>query len=85
MGYIHQELFHGYAIGDFSPVRIMGVVNLSPESFYQGSFIPTDGLRDTINNFIQTGQSSINLGSTEYPLIFGIDRFFSYPLILNCL
>ncbi len=27
----------GIAIGDKAPVRVMGIINLSPESFYQGS------------------------------------------------
>lgn len=63
MGYIHQELFEGYTIGDFSPVRIMGIVNLSPESFYQGSFIPNDSLRTTIEKFIEYGATILDFGA----------------------
>ena len=29
-------------IGGDAPVRVMGVINCSPESFYANSYIPTD-------------------------------------------
>ncbi|WP_371803861.1 dihydropteroate synthase [Candidatus Lokiarchaeum ossiferum] len=63
MGSIHQELFEGYSIGDFSPVRIMGIVNLSPESFYQGSFIPNESLQTTIEKFIKYGATILDFGA----------------------
>jgi len=37
-------------IGDGEPVRIMGVVNLSPESFYKGSVrTSVDGVVKTVH------------------------------------
>ena len=44
MGIIKKELFKGFSIGDFNPVRIMGVINLSPESFHKNSYVPTEDL-----------------------------------------
>lgn len=63
MGYIDTEIFSGVHVGDFSPVLLMGVVNLSPESFYKQSFIPKDQLIQNVTNFIQNGARIIDLGA----------------------
>ena len=63
MGIINQELFPGYSIGDFSPVRIMGVINLSPESFHKNSFVTSEGLIQTLKNFIENGATIIDIGA----------------------
>lgn len=52
-----------FRIGDRSPVKIMGVINLSPESFYAESFIPKDKLLKQIQNFINEGATFIDLGA----------------------
>ncbi|HUK93260.1 MAG TPA: dihydropteroate synthase, partial [Methanomicrobiales archaeon] len=31
---------NGLSVGEGSPVRLMGVINCSPESFYHGSYVP---------------------------------------------
>jgi dihydropteroate synthase len=63
MGVIHRELFPGFPIGDFSPVQLMGVINLSPESFYKGSFIPTDKIETQIKEFLAAGAGIIDIGA----------------------
>ncbi|MHA1584292.1 MAG: dihydropteroate synthase, partial [Promethearchaeota archaeon] len=63
MGYIEQELFKGFSIGDFSPVRIMGVLNLSPESFYKDSFIPNEQLIEKMKSFVDNGATILDLGA----------------------
>ncbi|QEE16374.1 dihydropteroate synthase [Promethearchaeum syntrophicum] len=63
MGIINNELFPGYSIGDFNPVRIMGVINLSPESFHKNSFVPNDSLIEKLKNFIKNGASIIDIGA----------------------
>ena len=63
MGIINIELFPGYSIGDFNPVRIMGVINLSPESFHKSSFVPNEGLIQKLKNFIENGATIIDIGA----------------------
>ena len=63
MPYIQHEIFSGYELGDFSPVQIMGIINLSPESFYASSFIPKEDILLKIQDFIQNGATMIDLGA----------------------
>lgn len=63
MGIINKELFPGYHIGDYNSVRIMGVINLSPESFHKNSFVPNKALIQKIKNFIEKGATIIDLGA----------------------
>jgi dihydropteroate synthase len=63
MGFIHQEIFPGYSLGDYSPVRLMGVVNLSPESFYKPSYTQKTELKRTVLSFIEAGATIIDIGA----------------------
>ncbi len=63
MGIINFELFPGYSIGDFNPVRIMGVINLSPESFHKNSFVPNEELIKKIKDFLDNGATIIDIGA----------------------
>ena len=63
MPHIQHELFPDFRLGDFSPVKIMGVINLSPESFYASSFIPKEEILTKIQEFIQKGATIIDLGA----------------------
>ena len=63
MGIINQEIFPGYSIGDFNPVRIMGVINLSPESFHKNSFVPNEELIQKLEDFLDNGATIIDIGA----------------------
>jgi len=50
-------------IGGTAPVRIMGVINCSPESFYANSYIPVDKVHETAVAMIEQGADMIDIGS----------------------
>ena len=50
-------------IGGGAPVRLMGVINCSPESFYRGSYIPAGGVRDRAVAMLDAGADMIDLGA----------------------
>ncbi len=53
----------GIPIGDTDPVRLMGVINLSPESFYEGSvFLKIEEVIATANEMIDQGCDIIDIG-----------------------
>jgi dihydropteroate synthase len=60
---INCELFPNFFVGDFTPVHIMGVINLSPESFYKGSFIPVDSIKQKVQDFVKMGATFIDIGA----------------------
>lgn len=51
------------AIGGDEPVRLMGVINVSVESFYNDSFIPTEKVHETAVAMIEQGADFIDLGA----------------------
>ncbi|NYT19145.1 MAG: dihydropteroate synthase [Methanosarcinales archaeon] len=59
----------GLKIGDDHPVRLMGVINLSRESFYKGSVVDTDSVLDVARKMIDDGATIIDLGArSTWPL-----------------
>ncbi len=50
-------------IGGDAPVRVMGVINCSPESFYNDSFIPTNEIHTKAVEMIEAGADMIDLGA----------------------
>jgi len=50
-------------IGGDAPVRLMGVINCSPESFYANSYIPTDFVHKTAAGMIEQGADLIDIGA----------------------
>jgi dihydropteroate synthase len=50
-------------IGRNFPVRLMGVINCSPESFYANSYIPTDFVYKTAVGMIEQGADIIDIGA----------------------
>ncbi|WP_048204368.1 dihydropteroate synthase [Methanococcoides methylutens] len=59
----------GLKIGDNRPVRLMGVINLSRESFYKGSVVDTDSVLDVAQRMIDDGATIIDLGArSTWPL-----------------
>lgn len=50
-------------IGGDAPVRLMGVINCSPESFYANSYIPTDFVHKTAVSMTEQGADLIDIGA----------------------
>jgi dihydropteroate synthase len=50
-------------IGGDSPVRLMGVINCSPESFYANSYIPTSFVHKTAVEMVEQGADLIDIGA----------------------
>ncbi len=56
----------GLAIGGDNPVRVMGVINLSPESFYQRSvFGDEESLRNCVRTMESQGATIIDIGGAS--------------------
>ena len=50
-------------VGDSNPVRIMGILNTSPESFYKKSIsITKQRIVDTVNKMEEEGADFIDVG-----------------------
>lgn len=61
---IYMNLYDTLEIGDDFPTVIMGVLNLSPESFYQGSvYSDTNSLRKATLDMIGNGAKMLDLGA----------------------
>jgi dihydropteroate synthase len=59
----------GLKIGDEHPVRLMGVINLSRESFYKGSVVSTDSLLSVAQKMIDDGANILDIGArSTWPL-----------------
>jgi len=52
-----------FRIGGGAPVRLMGVINCSPESFYHGSYAALDRVADTAVGMLDAGAALIDLGA----------------------
>jgi dihydropteroate synthase len=50
-------------IGGDAPVRLMGVINCSPESFYSDSFVPVKSVHARAVEMIEQGADLIDLGA----------------------
>jgi len=50
-------------IGGDAPVRLMGVINCSPESFYPNSYYPTDAVHKKAVEMVEQGADMIDLGA----------------------
>jgi len=61
---IYMNLFDTLKIGDDFPTVIMGVLNLSPESFYKGSvYSNTSSLENATIEMINNGAKMLDLGA----------------------
>ncbi len=61
---IYMNLYDILEIGDDFPTVIMGVLNLSPESFYQGSvYTDIDSLERATLDMIENGAKILDLGA----------------------
>jgi len=50
-------------IGGDAPPRVMGVLNVSPESFYHDSFIPTDQIHKKAVEMVEQGAEILDVGA----------------------
>ena len=50
-------------IGGDAPVRIMGVINVSHESFYTDSFVPVKSIHKRATEMVEAGASIIDIGA----------------------
>ncbi|HWR25099.1 MAG TPA: dihydropteroate synthase [Methanosarcina sp.] len=53
----------GVKIGDFHPSRVMGVINLSPESFYESSIASPDSALEVALKMVEDGATFLDLGA----------------------
>jgi len=54
---------NGLPIGDGAPVRLMGVINCSPESFYSGSYTPAADVFGKACQLVEDGADIVDLGA----------------------
>ena len=60
---IHTKLFDFLEIGDDLPTVIVGVINLSPESFYKGSvYVEPEKIREAASHMIKNGAQILDIG-----------------------
>ncbi len=53
----------GIKLGDGHPVRVMGIINVSPESFYKGSVkTRPEGISKLASTMVKQGAEIIDLG-----------------------
>lgn len=65
----------GLKIGDRHPVRLMGAINLSPESFYKPSVVDQESILDTARRMVDEGATIIDVGArSTWPLSKPITR-----------
>ncbi|NYT05612.1 MAG: dihydropteroate synthase [Methanomicrobiales archaeon] len=58
----------GLAIGGDAPVRLMGVINCSPESFFSGSYVAPDRVGIVASQFAASGADIIDVGARSTAL-----------------
>ena len=70
-----EKTIAGLKVGDDQPVRIMGVINLSIESFYNNSVVSPENVRDTAIKMINEGADIIDVGArSTWPLAGKISK-----------
>ncbi len=70
-----EKTIAGLKVGDDQPVRVMGVINLSRESFYKGSVVPPDSVLDAALKMIEEGADIIDIGArSTWPLAGKISK-----------
>jgi dihydropteroate synthase len=53
----------GIKVGDQYPAHVMGIINLSPESFYNGSIISPDSTLETAQKMVEDGATFLDIGA----------------------
>ena len=70
---------NGISFGEGLPVRLMGVINCSPESFYRGSFVRPEETRERALAMVTDGADLVDVGARATgpgspPVSIGIER-----------
>jgi len=60
---MRQCTINKVTIGGDAPVRIMGVINCSPESFYVDSYIPTKEIHAKAVEMVEAGAAILDIGA----------------------
>jgi dihydropteroate synthase len=60
---MRQCTINKIAVGGDAPVRVMGVINCSPESFYADSYIPTGDIHAKAVEMVEAGADILDLGA----------------------
>jgi dihydropteroate synthase len=53
----------GIKVGDCHPPRVMGIINLSPESFYENSIVNPDSVLEIALKMVEDGATFLDLGA----------------------
>lgn len=53
----------GMKVGDQYPAHVMGVINLSPESFYEGSVISPESALEVAQKMVEDGATFLDVGA----------------------
>jgi dihydropteroate synthase len=53
----------GIKVGDQYPAHVMGIINLSPESFYEGSVISPESALEVAQKMVEDGATFLDIGS----------------------
>jgi dihydropteroate synthase len=70
-----EKTIAGLKVGDNQPVRVMGIINLSRESFYSGSVVKPDSVLDAAMKMIDDGADLIDIGArSTWPLARKISK-----------
>ena len=70
-----EKTIAGLKVGDDQPVRIMGVINLSKESFYKNSVVSPVHVHDAALKMINEGADLIDVGArSTWPLAARISK-----------
>lgn len=70
-----EKTIAGLKVGDNQPVRVMGVINLSRESFYKGSVVSADSVREAALKMVGEGADFIDIGArSTWPLAKKISK-----------
>lgn len=70
-----EKTIAGLKVGDRHPVRIMGVINLSKESFYKASVVNSDNVVNVAWKMIDEGADFIDVGArSTWPLARSITK-----------
>ncbi|RLI65279.1 MAG: dihydropteroate synthase [Promethearchaeia archaeon] len=63
MAFIQSKLADRIPVGDLTPVHLMGIINLSPESFFKESYISKEQILPQIKQDLANGATFLDFGA----------------------